>query len=63
MPKVEITNSKTAHVVAVIPVEFGGLNYQPTKEEAFALAWQAASDDQVVQPDRRKDYSFRILTD
>lgn len=60
MKNVTIIDKTTAKVVAIIPIQMSGMNYTPSKQEYEAAAWEAATDDGSVDPDRVSDYSFMI---
>jgi hypothetical protein len=61
--KIQITDIKDSRIVTTVPVFLKAGNYRPTEQEAFDVAWDAAVDDRLVDPNRRGDYSFRALGD
>lgn len=54
-----IVEKSTGKVVAMYPVFLQGLNYTPSDQEYFDLAWRSAVDDGVVEEEKSKDYEFR----
>lgn len=59
--QVEIIDSKTRKVVASIPIVLEGPKSIPSEPEFFSQAWRAAVADNSVDPERRDDYTFRLL--
>jgi hypothetical protein len=58
---VQIIETKSGKVVATIPVNLRGLNYEPTEGEFFEEAWRCAVDDRAVDENDRADYTFRLV--
>jgi len=56
---VSIVERSTGKVVAIYPVSFQGLNYVPSDQEYFDLAWRSAVDDGVVEENKSEDYEFK----
>ena len=50
----------TQEVVYTQPVSFGMANGQVDEADFFDLAWEAAVEDQAVDPDNRNQYGFCI---
>lgn len=61
MRTVVIVETKTKKTVATYPVNIQGQNYQPADREFFNEAWRCASEDGLVDPDQRDDYSFAFV--
>lgn len=55
-----IINQENKEVVAEYPVSLQGLNYAPSEEEYFNLAWDAAVEDGVVDSEKRSGYEFKL---
>lgn len=60
MKNVHIIETKTGCVVASVPIQLRGMNYEPTAQQYEAEAWAAAVSDRSVDPKRRADHSFEI---
>ena len=56
-----IIETETGRTVARIPVILQGMNYTPSEQEYFDLAWRNAVDDETVDEARRDAYSFRLI--
>lgn len=61
--KVLIIDTKAGKVDASILISIGGLNYTPTMEEYFADAWKSAVDDRLVDPNRKHEYKFELVSE
>lgn len=57
---VTIVETKTGKVIGTFPVHLSGQNYTPTKEEYISMAWKCAVDDNLVDDERRAEFSFTI---
>ena len=55
---VVIVEKKTNKPVARYDVVMAGQNYVPSDAEYFKEAWRNATDDKVVDPNRKDDYSL-----
>ena len=53
---VQIVKKGTSAVIAEYPVNVGGLNYEPSEQEFFGLAWKNAVEDGLVKDDERDSY-------
>ena len=60
--KVAVISRQTGTTVYTVEVNVGGIDYQPTQEEAFVEAWKAACEDGQVPPERREDYRFTVVS-
>ena len=58
--KILIVDRETSKVVYSAEVHLQGQNYEPSNEERFALAWNAALEDKAVAPTDRDKYAFVI---
>lgn len=58
---VHIIEIKTGKLATAIPIDLAGQNRIPSEPEFFATAWQCAVEDSKVDPERREDYSFRLV--
>lgn len=56
-----IIETKTGKVVATIPVIHHGMNYTSSEQEYFNEAWRCAVEDNIVEPNRRFEYSFQLV--
>lgn len=45
-----IEEAATQKLVTIVPVVLGGANYVPTSDEYLNAAWQAAVEDELVDP-------------
>jgi len=62
MKWVLILDKDTGKVVAECPINLEGLNYSPKEEEYFALAWQTAVEDNLVDSNCRNKYQFKLAS-
>lgn len=53
---VRIIERESRKHIFTYPIHHRGLNYKPTEEEYFKLAWQNAVEDGLVDKDRKGDY-------
>ena len=60
MKYVWIMERRSGRVVAIYPIQFGGIDRTPTSLDYENQAWAAALDDRKVDADRRDDYLFQI---
>ena len=44
-----------------IPLIQHGMNYTPSEQEYFNEAWRCAVEDNIVEPNRRFEYSFQLV--
>jgi len=58
---VHVVEIKTGKIAAAIQINLGSLNSIPSEQEFFAEAWRCAVEDKSVDPDRREEYSFRLI--
>jgi hypothetical protein len=58
---VEIIESKTNKVIGVFSISLMGGNYHPSYEELYQEAWRCAVDDKLVDANKRKAYSFKVI--
>jgi len=58
---VHVVEIKTGKIAAAIPINLAGQNYIPSEQAFFAEAWRCAVEDKSVDPNRREDYSFRLV--
>ena len=58
--KILIVDRETSKVVYSAEVHLQGQNYEPSNEERFALAWNAALEDKAVASTDRDKYAFII---
>jgi len=54
-----IVERNSGQVVAQYPVELQGLNYTPSEQEYFNLAWQNAIEDGIVDHNKLEEYELR----
>jgi hypothetical protein len=59
--QVEIIDSQTRKVAASVPIVLAEGSGIPSEQEFFQQAWRAAVADASVDPQRRDDYTFRLL--
>ena len=59
---VRIIDTKTENGVIDVPVVLKGMNYSPADQEYFSVAWKCAVDDGSVDPKRKSDYAFQLLS-
>ncbi len=59
--QVEIIETASRKVAASIPIVLAGPRAVPSEQEFFQQAWRAAVADASVDPERRDDYTFRLL--
>ena len=59
--QVEIIEIQTRKVAASIPITLAGAASIPSEQEFFQQAWRAAVADASVDPERRDDYTFRLI--
>ena len=55
-----IIDSSTGRVVATYPIILQGSNYTPSEQEYFSEAWRCAVADEIVDADRRDEYSIEF---
>ena len=58
---VHIVEIKTGKIAAAIPIDLADQNTVPSEQDFFATAWRCAVEDKSVDPNRREDYSFRLV--
>ncbi len=58
---IEVFDIKNQCVIGVFKVSIRGVNYQPTMNEVFEEAWRCAVEDNVADPNRKRDYSYKAL--
>ena len=58
---VEIIESKTNKVIGVFSISLMGGNYHPSYEEHYQEAWRCAVDDKLVDANKGKAYSFKVI--
>ncbi len=56
-----IIELKSGNLVSRLPVVLGGLNYEPTEDEYFTIAWQCAVDDKIVDQNCRDVYLLKLI--
>jgi hypothetical protein len=61
MAKIQITETKTGHLAAIVPIVLHGMNYTPGEIEYFGEAWKIAVEDKLVDAKRKEDYSFKLV--
>jgi hypothetical protein len=61
MIDVQIIETATGRVVARERMQLSGQNYTPAVQELEAKAWRRAVQDRLVDPNRKDDYSFRLV--
>lgn len=57
---VDIIEIESGEVVATYPVLVRGLHDEASDEEYFAAAWRGAVEDDMVDADKKDEYSFRL---
>lgn len=60
--RVLISDAKSGKVVADIPLTLLGANYSPTEKEHFDEGWKCAVEDKSVDPQKRAEYAFNLVT-
>lgn len=61
--KIAVVEIKTGNTACIAEVRVGGVNYQPSLEEAFFEAWSTPCEDGIVSPDKRADFRFVVLAE
>lgn len=46
--------------IGPIPVVLQGMNYTPSDEEYFSIAWRSAVEDGFVDPEAKSKYKFML---
>lgn len=58
---IEVFDTKNQRVIGVFKISIRGENYQPKINEAYEEAWKCALDDELADPTRKSDYTYRAL--
>lgn len=57
-----IFKAESGQLVADVPVNLRGANYQPQEREYLDEGWRCAVEDGLVNPHRRDDYRIELRT-
>ncbi len=49
---------KDGETLGPIPIILRGMNYTPSDEEYFSVAWRSAVEDGLVDPEAKRNYKF-----
>lgn len=58
---IQIIDTKNSKTVGLFPVILLGSNYTPSYDEAYEQAWICAVEDELVDVDRKSDYTFHAI--
>jgi hypothetical protein len=61
MKFIQIIDRKTKRVVAAVPISPGETDSIVMAQQYETKAWKIAVEDEMVDPERRADYSFKIV--